>query len=140
MLSIEKNIDFKIETKKKIPSLSWGKIKESILGKDYYLSVVFAGDSTSRKLNKKYRGKDKPANVLSFPLSSKSGEIFINPKVAKKDSVLFGKNYHDFMCLLFVHGLLHLKGFKHSSRMEAKEESLVKKFHSSIRTRIREKL
>src|SRR3989338_8344437 len=82
----------------KIP---WKKIKEEILGKKYDLSVVLAGDSLMKKLNNTYCRKNKPASVLSFPFSQKQGEIFIN--LAQKTH---------FPLFLFIHALLHLKGFK----------------------------
>ena len=78
--------NFAIEntTKGKLPSLPFLRIKERVLGKHYELSVVFIGDKRSRDLNKRYRGKDRPTNILSFPLSASEGEIFINLRQAKK--------------------------------------------------------
>ncbi len=94
-------------------------IKEEILGKDYELSLVFCKDTLSRKLNRIYRGKDKPTNVLSFPLSKKSGEIFINTN--RLDG--FSPTY------LFIHGLLHLKGMQHGVKMENEEKRILKLFN-----------
>lgn len=104
-------------TKRKIPKISWKKIKERVLGKKYDLNVVLTGNGLMRKLNKKYRGKNRPASVLSFPLSKKEGEIFINIG-QKKYSPLF----------LLIHALLHLKGFKHSAKMKEQEQKLLKKY------------
>ncbi len=99
---------------------SWvpfAKIKDAILGKDYCLSLVFIGQKKSKELNSKYRGKNRPTNVLSFPLDKKTGEIFITPKLAGKE-----------VGFLFIHGLLHLKGMRHSSTMERLETKLRKQF------------
>lgn len=91
------------------------KLKSEILGKSYELSSVFASDALMRRLNRTYRGKSKAANVLAFPLSKKSGEIFINLSRAKP----FGAKH------LFIHACLHLKGMKHGATMEQAEKKLL---------------
>lgn len=90
-----------------------------MLGKNYDLSLVFCGDTLSRRLNRSLRGKDKPTNVLSFSLSESSGEIFINLSKTKEYSVPE----------LFIHGLLHLKGMAHGRTMEEAEIKFLKKFN-----------
>ena len=108
--------------------LPFERIKDAVLGKNYELSLVFIGRKYSQTLNKKYRGKGKPANILSFPLSKTSGEIFICPETAKKDARKFEMKEREFIGYLFIHGLLHLKGLKHSSTMERAEEKIRLKF------------
>jgi len=127
----EKNISLSIRnlTKSKSPNLPFLNIKNAALGKGYSLSLVFAGDKLTKKLNLKYRGKKYPPNVLSFPLGKESGEIFINLKQAKKESTLFGKSPQKFVGYLLIHGLLHLKGLEHGSTMEHTEKRIGKKFH-----------
>jgi probable rRNA maturation factor len=115
-------------TKGKLPRLPFVSIKNDILGEYYELSVVFIGDKRSRTLNRIYREKDKPANVLSFPLSKTEGEIFLNLRRAEREAHMFDKTFKDFVGFLFIHGLLHLKGMDHGSRMEEQEEKFVKKF------------
>lgn len=99
--------------KTKVPRLPFLKIKDRVLGRDYQLSLVFAPDSLSQKLNRIYRRKNAPTDVLSFPLAKKSGEIFINSKEAARRSNPIGH--------LFIHALLHLKGYRHGSTMEKQE-------------------
>jgi len=123
MFTIHKTI------KGKPPSLPFLKIKEAVLGKKYNLELIFIGNTLSKTLNKKYRGKNKPANILSFPISENDGEIFIDLKEIKKKAELFGENYKTFTGLLFIHGMLHLKGFEHGSRMESEEIKIRKKFN-----------
>ncbi len=93
----------------------WQKIKEKVLGKKYELSLVFGGNALMKKLNARYRKKNKPASVLSFPFSKTQGEIFLNLS-QKRFSPLF----------LFIHALLHLKGLKHSAKMKSGEQKLMK--------------
>jgi probable rRNA maturation factor len=102
------------KTKRPLPRGPFLKIKNKALGKSYDLSLVFVGNALSHKLNLSYRGKDKPTNVLSFPLSKTSGEIFIDLSLAKKEVVF-----------LFIHGVLHLKGMQHGATMEREEKKLL---------------
>ena len=116
------------KTKGKLPRLPFVNAKNAVLGEKYELSVAFVGNKESQNLNKKYRSKNKPANILSFPLSKKEGEIIICPNQAKKDARNFNLTYAKFIPFLFIHGLHHLKGLKHSSRMDKKEAVVRKKF------------
>ena len=118
----------KNQTRGKLQSLPFARIKDFILGKKYELSVVFLGNAASQALNKKWRGKNKPTNVLSFPLSKKAGEIFINPAKARKEAGSFGRSLPNFIAFLYIHGLVHLKGFDHGEKMEAEEIKARKKF------------
>ena len=108
--------------------IPFSKIKNACLGEHYELSLVFIDNKLSRKLNKTYRQKDNPTNILSFPLSKKSGEIFIDLAQAKKEAKSFGQTFPNFIGFLFIHGLLHLKGMQHGSTMEKAESKLRKKF------------
>jgi probable rRNA maturation factor len=103
-------------------------IKNAVLGKKYDLSLVFIGNTLSRRLNKEHRGKDKPANILSFPLSKESGEIFIDIKESTKQAPSFEVPAPQFIGQLLIHGLFHLKGHEHGSRMEKEEEKVRRKF------------
>ena len=100
---------------------SFKKIQKEVLGSTYDLSVVFLSEREMRKAMK-YRyariaGK-KTSNVLSFPYSKTSGEILICKAAAKP----YTPEY------LFIHGLLHLKGFKHNATMEREESRILHKF------------
>ncbi len=125
-----KGIEVKRMTKGKLPSLPFVSAKEAILGKNYELSIVFVGAKKSHALNLQYRGKDKPTNVLSFPNSKTSGELIFCLSQVRKDAPDFEQSYEEFLVFLFIHGLLHLKGFDHGSRMESEERKFLKKFSS----------
>lgn len=100
-------------TLKTVPLLP---IKEAILGKDYNLSLVYTDKKLATKLHKEWKKKDGPANILSFPLDKKSGEIFLYPKA---------EHPIDY---LFIHGCCHLKGYTHGSKMEKEEKKWREKF------------
>lgn len=109
------------KTKGKPPRLPFLRMKKTILGTAYDLSLAFISSKESRTLNRTRRRKDTPANVLSFPLSPHSGEILIDLRQAAKDAPQFEKSPRAFTARLFIHGALHLKGFSHGSRMEREE-------------------
>jgi probable rRNA maturation factor len=99
-------------------------LKRAALGENYELSLVFIGNRRSARLNMTYRQKPKPTNVLSFPISKKSGEIFINLGIAQKQAKKFNRTFPKFVGYLFIHGLFHLKGMEHGLRMESAEKKL----------------
>lgn len=116
------------KTKGKLPRLPFVSIKNKVLGADYELGMSILTPLKQKQINFKYRGKNETTNILSFPLSETSGEITIDPIKVKKDAPLFNMNYTQFFKYLFIHGLLHLKGFEHSSTMEKEEKKYLKMF------------
>jgi probable rRNA maturation factor len=116
------------KTKGKLPSLPFVSIKDAILGPSYELSVSFVSARTQKKLNSTYRGKDSTTNVLSFPLTTESGEITFDLAKVRADAPLFDMPYAKFLQFLFIHGCLHLKGHEHSDTMKREEKKFMKKF------------
>ena len=116
------------ETKGKLPSLPFEKIKNKILGKKYELDLVFVSEKKIHALNKTYRKVNKPTDILSFPLSKNSGEIFICQKIAEKKASDFEREFENFIAFLFVHGNVHLLGYDHGNKMEAVEAKFRKIF------------
>lgn len=112
-------IEIRNLTKQKPPARAWQKMKNYILGEKYDLSLVFAGDRLLMDLNKRYRKKNKAADILSFSLSKSQGEMFINLKRCRRK---------DYLAFIYIHGLLHLKGLSHGVKMENKEKAIMKKF------------
>ena len=106
------------------PSLSYEKIKNHYLGENYELSLVFCSKKTMRKLNNQTRKKDYPTNILSFPLSETSGEMFICLPVCRTQYKKFDRTFKNFIAYLFVHGLVHLNGHDHGDTMDLEEEKL----------------
>jgi probable rRNA maturation factor len=111
-------------------------MKNDILGKKYFLSIACVGEKKSKEINKKYRGINKPTNILSFPLSENAGEIILCKAAIKKDAKNFGKTPGQFLNFLVIHGMLHLKGLEHSSTMEVLEEKYDKKYFGGDRRRV----
>lgn len=104
------------------------KIKNFALGKDFSVSLVLVGERKIRSLNKKFRQKDKPTNVLSFSLGKNIGEIFLCPAKIRKEAPLFGKKPNILILDMFIHALCHLKGMDHGSRMESEENKIRRRF------------
>lgn len=117
------------KTKSTLPRVPFANIKKEAVGEKYSLSLVFIGKRKSATLNYSYRNKNKPTNILSFPLDKKNGEIFITLDVTKKEAKKFDRTHDNFIAFLFIHGLMHLKGMEHGSRMEEAEKKLRKKFN-----------
>ena len=103
-------------------------------GRTVALSVALMGDRGVQRLNRTFRGKDKPTNVLSFPADSLAepgrraeiGDIALALGVVKREAKEQGKAAADHLAHLMVHGVLHLLGYDHetdkdAARMEALE-------------------
>ena len=119
---------FITNTTKQTIDLPFKQIKEELLGKEYNLSLVLCADKLAVKMNMDYRNKSYIPNTLSFPYSNNSGEIIINVTQAKKESQKFGHSYAQHLIFLFIHSLLHLKGYTHGHEMEKMEKIYCNKF------------
>ena len=91
---------------------------------------LFCDDRRIASLNRRFRGRDKPTNVLSFPSGESeadgegrlaAGEIAIAFETVCSESVRNGKSLSDHFVHLWVHGLLHLMGHDHDEETEAEE-------------------
>ena len=109
------------KTGKRLPRLPVLLLKNDILGKSYNLSVAFVDEKTSQEINRKYRKKNKPTNVLSFSLGKNDGEIILCPDVIEKETAKFGKTFRNLFGFLVIHGMLHLEGHEHSSKLGREE-------------------
>ena len=91
------------------------------------LSIALVGQSRIRKLNKKYRGNDRPTDVLSFPADT-GGELIICLSEVKKNAKRYSLTFQEELAKVLIHGVLHLLGYEHeksatkADRMRKKEE------------------
>jgi len=83
------------------------------------LSIALVSDVQIKRLNKLYRNKDKPTDVLSFPIGEKVedwlilGDIVISVDTAKRQAQELGHSLEEELKRLLVHGLVHLLGYDH---------------------------
>ena len=83
------------------------------------LSIALVSDAQIKRLNKLYRNKDKPTDVLSFPIGEKVedwlilGDIVISVDTAKRQAKELGHSLEEELKRLLVHGLVHLLGYDH---------------------------
>ena len=124
----EANFHITNTTKSKLPDFDFVAMKQAILGKKYELSVIIVGKKEIQKLNNEYREINKPTDILSFPLSDSFGEMYVNPEMTKLEAKKFDRDYENFFAFIFIHGLVHLKGFDHGSTMEGIEARFRKQF------------
>lgn len=108
--------------------LPYERIARHILGPGYELSLTLCGDSLARRMNRTYREKTYAPNVLSFPYSKETGEIFLNVRKAEREAKRFGVSVAKRTALLLVHGCMHLKGHDHGDTMEELERRALRKF------------
>lgn len=111
------------------------KVLEKENKKDADISVGIVGEEKMRQLNKQYRKKDKPADVLSFEEPEFGiGEIILCPGKIRRDATKYGITFREQLIKIFIHGLLHLLRYDHVSNeaeaeeMEAKENKYLRYF------------
>jgi len=93
--------------------------------------LAFVADPEIRELNRKFRKKDRPTDVLSFPLNERGadgkfylGDIIISVPTATAQAAELGHSLERELEYLTVHGFLHLIGFEHGKSHEAEEEKI----------------
>lgn len=112
-------------------SLRWKRLRQA--GK-LALDFTLDNDRNLRHLNKRYRGKDKPTNVLSFTTFDEDvfvkdvpsnypwilGDVVLALETIKREAKEQNKNLSQHYCHMIVHGVLHLFGFDHEKDRDAR--------------------
>ncbi len=106
------------------------------------IELILTDNASIRELNQEYREKDKPTDVLSFPMDAPFteqsifgmplGSIVISADFVKEKAKELGHTVQDELSLLFIHGMLHLLGFDHESdhgEMREREKEIIEQFH-----------
>jgi len=133
-------------------------VKESLgahgVDTEVELSLLITDDATVRELNKKYRGKDKTTDVLSFALEADKrggaaagfvmppgemvhlGEVIVSYPQAAEQAAERKRAVEDELALLVVHGVLHLLGYDHDKPAREREmRSLEQRVLSAVQGR-----
>ena len=113
------------------------------ISRNYHFTVHSLNESESKKLNQKTFNKNKPTDVLSFPLyndieainqldksmSEDMGDMFICRNVIKKNAEIYDKDFVEELQYIVIHGLLHLIGYSHekNDKLKTYESKLMKK-------------
>jgi len=120
-------VEIKNLTRRSVPRFAYSDVAKSVLP-GWELSLVFVGPTKAKELNVQLRKKTYVPNVLSYQVGEKSGEIFICLAEAKKQAPAHALSERVFVLYLFIHGLLHLKGWAHGVTMEQCEHKLLARF------------
>jgi len=113
--------------------------KYRFIGKKISLSILLSDNKRIKKLNKSFRNKDKPTDVLSFPFEKKLnlkkntylGDIVISYEFMNKSKNLTNLDFKNKVIKIFIHGFLHLLGHDHVKlkdfkKMSKEEEKIFK--------------
>jgi probable rRNA maturation factor len=114
----------------------------------YELTVVLVDDREITRLNRQYFRRNRPTNVISFPLMDDSpvslrsrilGDVVISAETAQRDTGEAGEKTQDEILFLMIHGILHLAGYDHEGsvaerrKMEAKEKEFFEGLNRPLR-------
>ena len=105
--------------------------KYRFIGKKISLSILLSDNKRIKKLNKSFRNKDKPTDVLSFPFEKKLnlkkntylGDIVISYEFMNKPKNLTSLDFKNKVMKIFIHGFLHLLGHDHVKLKDFKKMS-----------------
>tara|TARA_Y100001970_G_scaffold75150_1_gene95233 strand:- start:1928 stop:2404 length:477 start_codon:yes stop_codon:yes gene_type:complete len=129
----------------KIKKITNNVIKEKINLKfnhkiNYYLNIILANDASVKKLNLKYRRKNKTTDVLTFVNEIKQSnkktykycDIFFSAETIKFDAKKNNIDFYDNFCHLLIHSFLHINGYYHNNindfkKMKKKEVNILNK-------------
>lgn len=114
-------------------------VNKKLLKRNGSIELVIVDDAAIQELNREYRKKNKPTDVISFAYLEVTkyekewgdvivGDIFISVDTAKRQAKEKGHSLEKEMEILFVHGMLHCFGFDHrNDKQEAEMEKWAKK-------------
>lgn len=101
-------------------------IKKTIQGEGFKgrIDLTIVDDKTIRELNRKFRRKNKPTDVLSFSYGAEKilGDIIISAETTRRNARRFGATYPAELKRLVIHGALHLLGYDHGRKMSRAEK------------------
>jgi len=126
---------------KTVPSRGLRKIAQAILAvvgqADAELSLALIGNVEMQKLNAKFRGKDYPTDVLSFPMADilspaghLLGDVIISVEKARQQAKERGRSRDEELVTLLIHGIVHLLGYDHER--SAQDARAMKRLENKI--------
>jgi probable rRNA maturation factor len=91
------------------------------------ISICFVDKNEMQRINKEFRKKDKPTNILSFPavapagfkFESYLGDLILSPEVIEAEAITLKKDLKTYYAHMFIHGVLHLLGYDHMNDADA---------------------
>ena len=103
------------------------KLADKVAGKKWTVSISFVKKAEMRKLNRTYRKKDRPTDVLSFSMKEGRllGDVIICPQVAKVNAKKYGSSFKAELARLTAHGILHLLSYDHGKKMFDLQDKIV---------------
>jgi len=104
------------------------KLARKISRRKWIVSLSFVSKERIKKLNRKYRRKNKPTDVLSFSMREGYllGDVVICSKVARSNAKKFGSSLKAEIARLFIHGTLHLLGMDHGKKMFELQDKIMR--------------
>src|SRR3989338_2573931 len=109
------------KTPRTVSRALFSRIHKKVLGGKYTLAVVFVSPKEIQTLNRRYRKKNKPTDILSFAADTTSGDLYLSMPEVKSHAAMFGMKPHEYLPYLVIHGMLHLKGAAHGRTMDRLE-------------------
>lgn len=123
--------------RKRLPRFC-GRVLSSIGAESWDIAILLCGDERITELNGRYRGKERPTDVLSFPREEDAlgtsiiGDLALCLEALRRNARRFGVSEDEELKRLIVHGLLHLAGMDHGRGKGRKMLALQEKLLSDL--------
>jgi probable rRNA maturation factor len=109
---------------------------QNAVGLSGEVTVLLADDARLKDLNRTFRGKNKPTDVLSFPATENgegvAGDLAVSVETAARQAAEHGHAVEDELRILMLHGVLHLAGFDHEA-----DKGEMRSLESDLRARLK---
>ena len=131
-----------VSTSERLPAppqlTAWARAAWQDPARDAEVVIRLTDEAESRRLNREYRGKDNPTNVLSFPygpvpgiVPDHIGDLLVCAPVVEREARAQGKRREAHWAHIVVHGMLHLQGYDHETDQQA---SVMERLETDILT------
>jgi probable rRNA maturation factor len=115
---LHKTVPFRIVSQALVDRIFHAAEQVVDIPKEFHFSIAVVSDQTMHDLNRTYRKKDKPTDVLAFRYDDSSGEIVLSADRLRAQAKMYGHTVTVETAYMLVHGILHILGWDHESDSE----------------------
>ena len=113
------------------------RILKRLAASGWALGIIFLSDKEIQALNRRYRKRETPTDILAFDYAGNEAELIISLETAKRNSLTFGTSFKKELMLYIIHGILHLQGFDDTNpaakkKMLKKQEEIFKRMTNKL--------
>lgn len=118
--------------------------RTALEGHEGGVTIRLVSEAEIHDLNRRYLGRDRPTNVLSFPTFLPPdlpeepwlGDVVIGLPVVEREAQELGKPFHEHLAHMVIHGILHLRGYDHEDPSKPEEAEVMRQKERELMERL----